>query len=96
MQQQKCKITFGWLVRTGRRELDLSQQEFCLLMNKQISSAVDWKYLSKIENNRIDIQTAELNNFVNGVCEIFELDRAWVQQIRQQTEIKPLDLSQWI
>ena len=93
---KECKITFGWVIRTGRKNLELSQRELCSLINKQFSIAVDWKDLSKIENDRINIQTVELDVFVDCVTEIFELDRDWVQQIREQTEIQILDLSQAI
>jgi len=97
---QQCKLTFGWLVRTGRRELDLSQKEFCSLIAKRFSISLDWKELSKIENNRINGQVVELDSFVYCIAEVFELvakrgvsHRAWVQQIREQTEAKSLDFS---
>jgi len=89
----ECKITLGWLVRNARKSQDLSQVELCFLMAKRFDILLNWKELSKIENERVNVNTVEFDSFVDCICEIFELDRTWVQQIREQTDVKSLDLS---
>jgi len=90
---QECKITLGWIVRNPRKNEGLSQRELCSLIAKRFSILLNWKDLSKIENDRIDVQTVELDSFVYCITEIFELDRVWVQQIREQTEVKSVNFS---
>ena len=49
---------------------------------------------AKIENNRVDVRSSEYDWLISKLAEIFSCDIVWLEQIRQQTEIEPLDLSQ--
>lgn len=55
---------------------------------------IDRCLLAKIENNRIDIRSSEYDWLISRIAGIFALDIIWLEQIRQQTEVEPLDLSQ--
>ena len=53
----------------------------------------DFSSLSKIENDRLDVRDRCYDWFIQTFCELFGIDRAWIEQIRQQTNPQPLDLN---
>jgi|688.fasta_scaffold498906_2 transcriptional regulator with XRE-family HTH domain len=85
-------ITFGKLLGDSRRNLGLSQKEFTQLL-QQHSVNIDYKHLSKIENNRLDIKAPIYDNLIDAVAEILELNIDELKQIRLTTEVEQLDLS---
>ena len=56
----------------------------------------DFRELSKIENDHVEIRDRSYDWFVQCFCEIFDADVNWVEEIRQQTEPLRLDLSKAI
>lgn len=85
-----CLITLGRLIRTSRRSLGISQKELSEMLSYY--SPIDYRELSRIENNRIDVRERNYNWLILAISEIFVLDRKWVEQIREQTELQPLHL----
>lgn len=89
----ECKITFGRVLWRGRRDLRIPQRKFCELLKSKYSIDIDHYLLSKLENNHVDIKLPEYDALVKAVAEIFSLDISWLETIRQQTEVRELDLS---
>ncbi|MEG4286273.1 hypothetical protein QUB68_24390 [Microcoleus sp. A006_D1] len=83
---QQYKLTFGWLVRCGRECDGLSQQGLCLILKNHYSILLSPQEIDDIEKDCS--QLAQDSSLVESLCELFEIHRDWVQQIRQQTEIK--------
>jgi len=92
----ECKITLGKTIKNARQEHGFSQKDLCklLIMPSDSFQTVDPCLLAKIENNRIDIRSSEYDWLISRIAGIFALDIVWLEQIRQQTEVEPLDLSQ--
>ena len=90
------RITFGRILRQARRTSlidggEPSQREFCQILKAQYNLEITHIFLSKLENNRVDIKAPEYDSLVQAVAEILGLDRVWLQQIRQQTLVESLD-----
>jgi len=92
----ECKITLGKTIKNARQEYGFSQKDLCklLIMPSDSFQTIDRCLLAKIENNRIDIRSSEYDWLISRIAGIFALDIIWLEQIRQQTEVEPLDLSQ--
>lgn len=90
---QECKITFGRLLWNARRNRKISQRALCKLISNEYNQSIDYYELSKIENDQLEIQI-EYDWLIPVIAEIFNLNVEWLEQIRQQTEPQPLDLSQ--
>lgn len=91
-----CQITLGRIIIATRRNQGLSQREFSELISRQAGRRFDFTELSKIENDRVDVRSMSYDWFVQCFYKIFDIDKNWLEQIRQQTEPQPLDLSQAI
>jgi len=91
---QECKITFGRVIKSGRQYREFSQRELCWLIAYEYGCLLSHYELSKIENNRLEVRSIEYNWLIPIIAEIFNINVEWLEQIRQQTEPQPLDLSQ--
>ena len=89
----ECKITFGRVLSSARRNLGYLQRELCELLQSKYSVEIDHYLLSKLENNYVDIKLPEYDALVIALADIFQLDIEWLETIRQQTEIEESDLS---
>ncbi|MBD2499846.1 helix-turn-helix domain-containing protein [Anabaena azotica] len=89
------QLTLGWLIRNGRKSIGLSQSELCKELSKH-GIQIDYHQLSKIENDRIDVRNRSYDKLILAISNIFTLDPTYLEEICQQTEIQPLDLSQGI
>ena len=90
---QECKITFGRLLWNARRNRRISQRDLWKLISNEYNQSIDYYELSKIENDQLEIQI-EYDWLIPVIAEIFNLNVEWLEQIRQQTEVVLLDLSQ--
>ena len=90
----QCKIKFGRLLWNARRSKRISQRELCKIISNEYNHFIDYYELSKIENDQIDIRSNDYNWLIPIIAKIFVLKTEWLEQIRQQTEVEPLDLSQ--
>ena len=105
---QECKIKFGILLWNARRNRRISQRDLCKIISNEYNHSIDCYELSKIENDgvpprklQLEIQSMafrpasyEYDWFFVVIAEIFNVNVEWLEQIRQQTEPQPLDLSQ--
>lgn len=85
-----CKISLGQAIRSGRRELDLSQKELAIQLQ------IDYQWLSKLENNRLDPDSVEVKTILPQLAEFFQIDVDYLELLRSQTQQQKLDLSQAI
>ncbi|MEG4518805.1 helix-turn-helix transcriptional regulator [Microcoleus sp. AT9b-C5] len=92
----QCKITLGKTIKNARQHYGLSQKDLCklLIVPSDSFETIDRCLLSKIENNRIDVRVPEYDWLILRIAGIFALNVVWLEEIRQQTEVEPLDLSQ--
>ncbi|MEG3898128.1 MULTISPECIES: helix-turn-helix transcriptional regulator [unclassified Microcoleus] len=90
----ECKITLGKTVKNARQEHGFSQQDLCklLIVPSDSFQTIDRCLLAKIENNRVDVRSPEYDWLILRIAAIFALDVVWLEAIRQQTEVEPLDL----
>lgn len=90
----QSKITLGRIIKNARQEYGFSQKDLCklLVIPSELFETVDRCLLSKIENNRINIRSNEYDWLIPRTAAIFALDGVWLEAIRQQTEVEPLDL----
>lgn len=93
MSNQICPITLGRVIIGARRSQGLSQRELAMLLSSKIGSEFSFVELSKIENDRLDVRDRHYNKFIQSFCDFFNIDVDWIEQIRQQTEPQPIDLS---
>ncbi|XWK89461.1 MAG: helix-turn-helix transcriptional regulator [Phormidium sp.] len=93
MSNQICPITLGRIIIAARHSQGLSQRELAMLLSAKIGSEFSFVELSKIENDRLDVCDQKYDNLIQSFCDLFDVDRNWVEQIRNQTEPEPLDLS---
>jgi hypothetical protein len=93
---QQCKITLGKLIKSARQDREISQQELRQLIIKEYLIKIDHFLISKIENCRVDVRDREYDWLIPVFAELFNADIEWLEQIRSQTEIQPLDLSKAI
>ncbi len=84
----ETKITLGHAIRSGRQELDLSQKDLA----KQLQ--VDYCWLSKLENNRLDPESEEVKQILPSLAKIFQIEVEYLELLRKQTTQQELDLSQ--
>lgn len=91
---QECKITLGRVIKSGRKYREFSQRELCWFIAYEYGCLLSHYELSKIENDRLEVQSIEYNWLIPVIAEIFNVNVEWLEQIRQQTEPQPLDLSQ--
>jgi len=84
-----CKITLGRIVRVARKSQGLSQRELAAMMANRFAVNFDFVTLSKIENDRLDVRDRSYDWFIHCFAELFDCDINWLQEIRQQTELKP-------
>ena len=91
---QECKIKFGRLLWNARRNRRISQRDLCKIISNEYNHSIDCYELSKIENDQLEVQSIEYNWLIPIIAEIFNINVEWLEQIRQQTEPQPLDLSQ--
>jgi transcriptional regulator with XRE-family HTH domain len=91
----ECKITLGKTIKNARQEYGFSQKDLCklLIMPSDSFQTIDRCLLSKIENNRVDVRSDEYDWLIPRVAGIFAYDIAWLETLRQQTEVEPFDLS---
>ncbi|MEG4424901.1 MULTISPECIES: hypothetical protein [unclassified Microcoleus] len=93
---EHSKLTLGRILKNARQEIGFSQKDLCELLvipsEDEEFLTIDRYLLSKIENNRIDIRTSEYDWLTIRISAIFALNAAWLEVIRQQTEVEPLDL----
>lgn len=66
------------------------------LSEKGYNHSIDYCELSKIENDRLEIQSTEYDWLIPILAEIFNVNVEWLEQIRQQTSVESLDLKQGI
>lgn len=90
---QVSPITLGRVIIAARRNQGLSQRELAMLLSTKIGNEFSFVELSKIENDRLDVRDRNYDKLIESFCDLFDIDRLWVEQIRSQTEPKPLDLS---
>ncbi|MEG4500632.1 helix-turn-helix transcriptional regulator [Microcoleus sp. F10-C6] len=92
----QSKLTLGKIIKNARQHYGFSQKDLCklLIMPSDSFETIDRCLLAKIENNRIDIRSSEYDWLISRIAVIFALDVVWLEEIRQQTEVEPLDLSQ--
>ena len=83
--------TFGWVVWQSRRNLRLSQQQVCQLLQQQFSIDIDRYLLSKIENDAVDIKLPEYDSVVQALAEILQSEITGLEEIRQQTQVRESD-----
>ena len=90
----ECKITLGKTIKNARQQYGFSQKDLCkmLVIPSELFETIDRCLLAKIENNRVDIRSSEYDWLIPSIARIFSCDIVWLEQIRQQTEIEPLDL----
>lgn len=90
----QSKITLGKTIKNARQHYGFSQKDLCklLIVPSDSFETVDRCLLAKIENNRIDIRSNEYDWLIPRIAAIFALDGVWLEAIRQQTEVEPLDL----
>ena len=93
MNDKMCKITLGRIVVAARRNQGLSQRELSKIISDRFAVDFDFTTLSQIENDRLDVCDRSYDWFIYCFCELFEVDRIWIEQICQQTEPQPLDLT---
>ncbi len=101
MMYDSSKLTFGRIIRQARRISlinggEPSQKEFCQFLEQKYSINIDHYLLSKLENNRVDINVTEYDPLVQAVAELLNLDIVWLEQIRKQTQVEFLDLTNGI
>ena len=77
---QECKITFGRLLWNARRNRRISQRDLCKIISNEYNHSIDYYELSKIENDRLEIQSMafrpasyEYDWFFVVIAEIFNL-----------------------
>ena len=85
----QCKIKFGRLVWNIRRNRRISQRDLCKIISNEYNHSIDYCELSKIENDRLEIQSTEYDWLIPIIAEIFNVNVEWLEQIRQQTEVVP-------
>lgn len=83
---QQCKLTFGWLVRCGRECDGLSQKGLCSILKNHYSILLTPQEIDDIE--RDCSQLAQDSSLAESLCELFEIEQDWVQQILDQTRLK--------
>ncbi len=86
----ETQITLGHAIRSGRRELDLSQKELATQLQ------IDYRWLSQLENNRLDPQSDEVLMILPKLAEFFQIDMEYLEVLRSQTQQQSLNLSQAI
>ncbi len=94
---QECKITLGRLLWNARRNRRISQRDLCKIISNEYNHSIDCYELSKIENDGVPprkLQSSEYDWLIPVIAQIFGIDTVWLEQIRQQTSVEPLDLSQ--
>ena len=85
-------ITFDRVLFASRRKLRLSQKEFVLQISDRLHQ-IDYSTYSKIESAQIDIRFSEWDWLIPRLSNQFQIDRLWLQSIREQTEVKPVSLN---
>ncbi|MEG4084645.1 hypothetical protein [Microcoleus sp. POL10_C6] len=88
-------ITLGRTLKNARQQHGFSQKDLCklLIVPSDNFQTIDRCLLSKIENNRVDVRSSEYDWLISRIAGIFALDVVWLEEIRQQTEVEPFDLS---
>ncbi|MEG5036234.1 hypothetical protein [Microcoleus sp. AT3-D2] len=91
----QSKITLGKTIKNARQQHGFSQKDLCklLIVPSDSFQTIDRCLLSKIENNRVDVRSDEYDWVISRIAGIFALDVAWLETLRQQTEVEPFDLS---
>jgi len=91
----ECKISLGKTIKNARQEHGFSQQDLCKLLvaPSDCLMTIDRCLLAKIENNRVDVRSDEYDCLMPKFAEILSCDIAWLETLRQQTEVEPFDLS---
>ena len=91
----QSKITLGKTIKNARQEHGFSQQDLCKLLvaPSDCLMTIDRCLLAKIENNRVDVRSDEYDWLMPKFAEILSSDIAWLEEIRQQTEVEPFDFS---
>ncbi len=84
----ECKITFGRLLWSARRNRRISQCDLCKIINNEYHHSIDYCKLSKVENNGVEIKSTEYDWLIPVIAKIFDADTEWLEQIRQQTELE--------
>ncbi|HLO87199.1 MAG TPA: hypothetical protein VK203_19635 [Nostocaceae cyanobacterium] len=81
-----CKITFGWLLKKGRRWKGMSiQMLFLKLLLQYRNLEITFSLLEQIENDVLEITNPEYDQIVDAICEVLEIDKNYAQEIRNQT-----------
>ncbi|MEG4350275.1 hypothetical protein QUA74_11085 [Microcoleus sp. LAD1_D3] len=90
----QSKITLGKTIKTARQQHGFSQKDLCklLILPSDSFQTIDRCLLAKIENNRVNVRSNEYDWLIPRIAAIFALDVVWLEAIRQQTEVEPLDL----
>lgn len=90
----QSKITLGRILKNARQHYGFSQKDLCklLIVPSDSFETIDRCLLAKIENNRVDVQLPEYDWLILRIAGIFALNVVWLEEIRQQTEVEPLDL----
>jgi len=90
----QSKITLGKTIKNARQHYGLSQKDLCKLLvtPSELFETIDRCLLAKIENNRVDVRSSEYDWLIPSIARIFALNVVWLEEIRQQTEVEPLDL----
>ena len=95
---ESVKITIGSLLKNQRQSHQITRWELANMFNRHLDPNifVDMYWILELENNHIDIQQTELDWLIPVILKVFgkDFDREVLEQIRQQTEPQPLDLSQ--
>jgi|GEM_PF-1110032 len=90
----QSKITLGKTIKNARQQHGFSQKDLCklLIVPSDSFQTIDRCLLAKIENNRVNVRSPEYDWLISKLAEIFSCDIVWLEEIRQQTEVEPLDL----
>ena len=90
----QSKITLGKTIKKARQQHGFSQKDLCklLILPSDSFQTIDRCLLAKIENNRVNVRSNEYDWLIPRIAAIFALDVVWLEAIRQQTEVEPLDL----
>jgi len=77
-----CCLTIGYFIKTNRKARELSQKELAKHM------AVQYPYLTKVENDRVECT----DSLLNKTADFFQVDFVYLKHLRRQTIVRELNL----
>ena len=82
-------LTFGNVFWHCRRKLRISQREMAARLAR--FGPIDYIVLSKIENDRLDINESKWDWLIAQSASVFGVDVEWLEEIRRQTTVTERD-----